>query len=318
MPGDVASDHAGGMEASREALPPAPLVSIVTPSYNQGRFLRRTIESVLGQTYPHIEYHVCDGGSTDESVDVLRSYGDRFAWVSEPDRGQTHAINKGLQQTRGQILAYLNSDDLLLPDTVAKVVRHFQDHPACDLVYGDAHYTDEDDHATGQYDTAPYSWERLLATCCICQPAAFWRRRIAERVGPFDETLHYAMDYEYWLRIDRAGGRIEYLPELLAMSRLHAEAKSLAARRACYQETFRVCLRHGGGVSMEHLRGYWHHLCFENGGSRLWSLPYLRRCWKRLMYPHYLWLNRRRLGRRFLRSCFGILPRQGCLRDNAA
>src|SRR5438270_571819 len=115
-----------------------PIVSMVTPSFNQGRFLRRTIDSVLSQDYPHVEYLVFDGGSTDESIDVLRSYGDRFLWTSERDRGQTDAINKGLRRAKGDILAYLNSDDVLLPGAIATVAEHFRKNPAWDVVYGNA------------------------------------------------------------------------------------------------------------------------------------------------------------------------------------
>jgi Glycosyltransferases, probably involved in cell wall biogenesis len=117
---------------SYEARPP--LVSIVTPSYNQGRFIRRTIESVLSQSYPFIEYVVVDGRSTDETVDILKSYGSRLKWISEEDRGQTHAINKGMDMVSGEILAYLNSDDVLAPDAVAKAVRYFDQHPTCSMI----------------------------------------------------------------------------------------------------------------------------------------------------------------------------------------
>lgn len=249
-----------------------PLVSIVTPSYNQGRFLRRTIESVLAQTYPHVEYRVCDGGSTDESVEILKSYGDRFPWTSGPDGGQTPAINAGLAKSRGQILAYLNSDDTLEPDAVAKVVEHFRRRPACDVVYGDAWYTDEHDRLTHPYETAPYSWDRLFAKCIICQPAAFWRRRVLEQYGPFDESLNYSMDYEYWMRVDRGGGVIEHLPEVLAYSRLHSDAKSVASKRKCYEETLRVCRRHGP-VPLKHLEAFIHFLRWEEKPGWFWRLP---------------------------------------------
>src|SRR5262245_29974254 len=180
-----------------------PRVSIITPSFNQAHFLRRTVESVLGQSYPHVEYIVVDGGSTDGTVEVLQSYGHQLTWVSEPDRGQSAAINKGLSWARGEVLAYLNSDDVLLPGAVARVVAHLTANPHCDLVYGRAHYIDEHDQVVGAYHTDDYSFARLMHDCCICQPAAFWRRRIQDRVGAFDEALDYAMDYDYWLRVDR-------------------------------------------------------------------------------------------------------------------
>jgi glycosyltransferase involved in cell wall biosynthesis len=236
-----------------------PLVSIVTPSYNQGAYLRRTIESVLTQTYPNIEYIICDGGSTDDSVAILRSYGDRIRWVSEKDAGQADAINKGFAQSHGEIRAYLNSDDTLWPDAVAKVVRYFQQNPDVDMVYGDASYVDTEDRITGRYNTAPYSFARLMFDCCVCQPAAFWRASIAEAVGEFDASLHLVMDYDYWLRIDRAGGTIRYLPEMLANSRLYPETKTLSRRGEIYDEIFAVCRRHGGYVDRNYFFGYWNH-----------------------------------------------------------
>jgi glycosyltransferase involved in cell wall biosynthesis len=224
----------------------------VTPSYNQGQFLRRTIESVLTQDYPHIDYRVVDGASTDGSLDILRSYGKRVCWESEKDRGQTHAINKGMEKAKGDILAYLNSDDVLRPGAVSKVVAHFRERPACDLVYGQDAFIDEEDRYLGLYPTAPYSFERLAEWCCISQPAAFWRRRIAELAGPFDEALSCVMDYEYWLRIDRLGGVIEYLPEVLASTRMHTQSKTnggLDTSFRRYAELVPCLLKHTGSIS---------------------------------------------------------------------
>jgi glycosyltransferase involved in cell wall biosynthesis len=254
-----------------------PLVSIVTPSYNQGRFLCRAIDSVLSQDYPHLEYFVLDGGSNDESVDILRSYcilpspfgrggggeGKPFFWLSQPDRGQTDAINQGLRRTRGDILAYLNSDDVLLPGTIAAVVQHFRSNPDWDLLYGNAYHIDEKDRFLGAYPTAPYEFDRLLQSCCICQPAAFWRRRITDRVGLFDESLHYAMDYEYWMRIDRAGGKLVHVPIFLACSRQHAQTKTLSARMQVYHEILEVSRRHADDASFSQYYAYWHHRCHE-------------------------------------------------------
>ncbi len=269
-----------------------PLVSIVTPSYNQGRFLRRTIESVLNQTYPHIEYVVIDGGSTDESVDILKSYGDRFPWVSERDRGQTDAINKGFARTHGEIQAYLNSDDVLLPDAVEKVVDYFLRHPQCDMLYGEAHFIDKEDRVTGEYSTADYSFAHLMKVCFVCQPAAFWRTRIAEKVGPFDDRLQYAMDYDYWIRIDRAGGQIEHLRDVLACSRLYDETKTLSARKQIHEEILRVCTERAGFVSVNWFYGLWHVLCRERNDGwprHLRWLPGFERTMPRL---HHWWWHR--------------------------
>jgi Glycosyl transferase family 2/Glycosyl transferases group 1 len=160
-----------------------PLVSIVTPSRNQGRLIARTIDSVLAQTYPNIEYRVVDGGSTDETLDMLRSYDAKIEWHSERDRGQAHAINKGFVRSRGEILTYLNSDDVLLPDAVATVVDLFSRNPDVSMYYGDAHYIDTEDRVTGSYATAEYSFERLMHDCCVCQPAASGPRRLRRRSG---------------------------------------------------------------------------------------------------------------------------------------
>ncbi len=242
------------------ARPGVTRVSIVTPSYNQAPFLRRTIESVLNQTYKNIDYIVVDGGSTDGSIDVLRSYDARVRWISEPDRGQTHAINKGFALSSGQIRAYVNSDDTLLLDAVERVVDFLYQNPECDMIYGDANYIDNEDQVTGKYPTAEYSFSRLMFDCCVCQPAAFWRADIAAAVGPFDESFEIAMDYDYWLRIARAGGTIVHLRRVLANSRRYPETKTLSRREQAYAETFRTCRKHGGYVSISYLFGRWQSL----------------------------------------------------------
>jgi glycosyltransferase involved in cell wall biosynthesis len=269
-----------------------PLVSIVTPSFNQGRFLRRTIDSVLNQTYPHIEYRVMDGGSTDDSVAILKSYGDRFPWVSQRDGGQTHAINMGLAESHGEIQAYLNSDDVLLPDAAARAVHHFTDRPDCDMVYGLAHHIDQDDAFLDWYPTADYSLKRMLRDCCVCQPAAFWRAAIARKIGPFDESLRYAMDLDYWLRIDRAGGRIEHLGELLAYSRLHEDAKTLACRIPVHEEIIYTYGRHVGLVDLQYVLGLWIHLCNSPKRPLLRWLGRVRGFKRSISYLHYTWLSR--------------------------
>lgn len=266
-----------------------PLVSIVTPSYNQGRFLRRTLDSILSQDYPHIEYIVSDGGSTDDSLAILQSYGDRLTWVSEPDRGQSHALNKGFARARGAIHAYVNSDDVLLPGAIATVVDYFQRHPDWDLVYGKAHYIDEDDRITGQYRTSDYSFARLMEECCICQPAAFWRRSIAGRVGPFQENLHYVMDYDYWIRIAQAGGNLRHIPDCLACARMYPANKTMSGRFAMFQEILRTCMARGGYVGYGYYWGLWHYLCHE----RRHGWPRIFRRWPALfsllVRLHYKW-----------------------------
>jgi glycosyltransferase involved in cell wall biosynthesis len=251
------------------------LVSIVTPSYNQGEFIRQAIESVLNQTYPNIEYFVIDGGSTDDTGKILQSYGDRIKWISEPDLGQANAINKGFAWSNGTIHGFLNSDDVLEIDAIEKVVSYFHKYPECDLVYGKAYYIDEYDHITGMYETDEYSFVRMMKDCCICQPAAFWRKSTADIVGAFDENLFMAFDFDYWLRTDRAGLTIQYIPDILARSRLHSNTKTLSSRRTAYKEAFLVSQRHGGYVDLNYFYGLWNHLIWEKTSG----LPHLLAQW---------------------------------------
>lgn len=251
-----------------------PLISIVMPTRNHARFIRESIDSVLCQDYPNFELLVMDGASTDNTVEILKSYGDKIRWVSEPDNGQADAINKGMERARGQVLAYLNSDDVLLPGALSKVVNHFRNHPECDMVYGSANYIDKDGNITGAYATAEFSFERLMQDCCVCQPAAFWRRRVAERTGSFNVELETAMDYEYWLRMAAGGAIIHHTPEKLAQSRLHEDAKTLAMRGKIFEEIFHICEKHGGYVSHSYYCGLWAYKMYESwgGGPRLRKL----------------------------------------------
>lgn len=244
----------------------APLVSIVTPSLNQGRFLRRTIESVLTQDYPNVEYTVIDGGSTDDSIGILKSYQNRLTWISEPDRGQANAINKGLSQSKGSILAYLNSDDTLCANAVSAAVDHFIRSPHTDLLYGKGNYIDINDLVTGPYPTAEYTLGRLMVDCCICQPAAFWTAGIAKRVGPFNEDLHFVMDYDYWLRIEKLEGNIEHIPVHLGNTRIYPETKTNSNRAQIFREIFQTTRKHGGYVGRNFVEWYWHYRFWEQPG----------------------------------------------------
>jgi glycosyltransferase involved in cell wall biosynthesis len=207
-----------------------PLVSIVTPSFNQGAFIAETVESVLSQDYSAVEYLVMDGGSTDGTLDVLRRFGDRVKWVSEPDRGQTDAINKGWRQATGDIIAWLNADDLYLPGALAQVAGFFQAHAGIDAVYGDCDYVDAGGRTLEPYPTRPYDYVTLVraARNFIPQPATFLRRRVLDSVGYPDESLHYVMDFDYWLRVGLRHA-VAYLPARLAATRLHAGAKSVTS-----------------------------------------------------------------------------------------
>ncbi|HEX3315230.1 MAG TPA: glycosyltransferase, partial [Gemmataceae bacterium] len=266
-----------------------PVVSIVTPSFQQGKFLKRTIDSVLAQDYPHIDYRVVDGGSTDETVEVLASYGARVRWVSEKDRGQAHAINKGLAQATGRIRAYLNSDDLLRPGAVSGAVEHFRRHPSCDLVYGQGAYIDDADELIRFYPSEPYTFENLMETCCISQPSAFWTSRIQDLVGSFDESYGFAMDYDYWLRIAKAGGRIMDAAGVWSATRMHASAKTCAGSQdRIFAEIWRTCTHHGGYVSYTVIDS-WLRACLF---SRHPMLTHLRPLFARVLFVHSKYLAR--------------------------
>jgi glycosyltransferase involved in cell wall biosynthesis len=267
-----------------------PLVSIITPSFNQGRFIAETIESVLGQTYDNIEYIVMDGGSTDETLEVLKRYEDRLRWISEPDSGQSDAINKGMALAKGEILAYLNSDDLIEPEAVAQAVAFFSQNPDADMVYGEAVYIDEESRVTGDYPTKSNPRDSLVYDCVICQPAAFWRRSVARRLGPFDEALHYAMDYEYWLRMRKADAMMVHLPVPFARSRLHSKAKTISQRGKVFPEIFEICCRHLDYVAVQYFEGFVHYHLVERhpiAGKAIGYFPYFWRKLARLLRIAY-------------------------------
>ena len=212
------------------------LVSIVTPSYQQGRFIERTLESVARQSHGAIEHIVMDGGSSDGTVEILERWGDRISFSSGSDGGQTAAINAGMAMARGEVLAYLNSDDVYYDGAVVAAVAAFERDPTADVVYGDADLIDAEDRVIGPYPTEEWSLERLKLVCFLCQPAVFFRRRVMERFGPFDERLNHCMDYEYWLRLGMRGLRFVHIPVRLAASRLHPATKTLGSPREVHTE----------------------------------------------------------------------------------
>ena len=224
-------------------------ITVVIPSYNQAAYLPATLASVCAQEHPAVEILVFDGGSTDGSVDILREWpapvgGKTLRWISQPDGGQADAINRGLRASTGDVVAYLNSDDVYYPGALAAVAAHFQAHADCLALYGQAHHLHADGTVMEPYPTEPWNYDRLLETCFLCQPATFWRREVIARFGVFDDALRYALDYEYWLRVGRAVP-FHYLDtHFLAGSRLHGDTKTLSQRVPVHLELARTVRRY--------------------------------------------------------------------------
>jgi len=223
-----------------------PLVSIVTPSLNQRTFIEATIESVLSQDYPNIEYIVIDGGSTDGTLDVLRKYEGRLRWTSEPDGGQSAAINKGFRQARGDILAWLNSDDTYLPGAIRTAVDHLVLHPGCAMVYGEGYVIDEQGGTTHRFPaTEPFNlWKLVYVIDYILQQTAFFRRSAVEVVGYLDERLHWSMDWDLFIKIGKRY-RVDHIPRDMANLREHRSAKTMSGGRARLAELLALMRRHG-------------------------------------------------------------------------
>jgi glycosyltransferase involved in cell wall biosynthesis len=196
-----------------------PKLTVVTPSFNQGEFLEETIRSILLQGYPNLEYIIIDGGSSDQSVEVIRRYEKWLTyWMSEKDSGQANAINKGFARSTGEIRAYLNSDDVYLPNAVSQAALLFSQQPETALLYGDCELIDENSELTEEWFAPDFEIAELLFRCYIAQPATFWRASSQQVAGLFAEQLHYAFDYEMWLRLAQSH-QLTHLPRFLARHR---------------------------------------------------------------------------------------------------
>lgn len=227
-----------------------PRITVITPSFNQGEFIEQTIRSVLDQGYPNLEYLVMDGGSTDCTLEVLERYKGQLQYVSEPDRGQSHAINKGLHMASGEILCYLNSDDLLAPGALQKVGYFFRAHPQAHWLTGRCRMVDENGNEVRRSITLYKNlWlstrSRLVLAILnyISQPATFWTRQVVEQVGYFSEHWNYAMDYEFWLRIGKQYP-LYVLNEDLAHFRVHSKSKGGTGAVRQFEEQLLIARRY--------------------------------------------------------------------------
>ena len=241
-----------------------PLITIVTPSFNQAAFIERTVRSVVDSRYPEIEHWVVDGGSTDGTIDILerleRAQPGRLHFVSEADRGQADAVNKGFDRARGEIVGWLNSDDVYEPGCFAAVARTFAEHPECDVVYGRAHYVGENDELLGVYPTrTEFEWQTLAHECFICQPTVFIRRRVLDAGIRLDDSLQMCMDYDLWIRLGRRH-RVLFVDQVLASSRMYEDNKTLARRSEVYREVFLTVKRHYGRLPFSWALGRAHHV----------------------------------------------------------
>jgi glycosyltransferase involved in cell wall biosynthesis len=229
--------------------PNQPKISVVTPSLNQGRFLRDALQSVVDQNYPRVEHIVVEGGSQDDSIEVLSKYahyGHVCLIEAVPPRGQSHAVNVGFRAATGDVFGWLNADDRYCPGAFAEAVAALADSDA-DLVYGSWEIIDEHGRFLWAYKAGPFDLDQFLngVNVSIAQPAVFFRRSLLERTGYLDETLHYVMDFDFLLRAARvtAFGRVD---ATLAQFRHHSNSKTIAQTRRFYPEGRRVARRHGG------------------------------------------------------------------------
>ena len=256
--------EAQSSDSASRPRPDMPLVSIVTPCLNHAEFIEETLLSVLTQDYPNIEYIVVDGGSTDGSVDIIRKYEPRLStWVSEPDHGQADAINKGFRMASGEIIAWINSDDLYAPGAVSKAMARFAEKPDLALFYGDAVFTSRQGNFRRYFtEVEPFHAFRLLnCSDFIMQPTTFFRRDRAEELGYLKPDLHWTMDYDLWCRFAARGWEFHYEPEIIAANREYYGTKTTAGMKARIDEILRTCA--------EHRTSIWPHARFSYQRSAL-------------------------------------------------
>lgn len=232
-----------------------PKISIITPSYNQARLIGKTIQSVLSQNYPNLEYILMDGGSTDGTLNILKRYKDRLIWFSQKDKGQSDAINKGIKKATGEIIGYLNSDDLLCENALFHIAEFYQNNPDYFWVTGRCQVIDErGDKIRSLVTLYKNFWLRFLRFPVslffinyISQPATFWRREVVNKIGYFDKSLYYVMDYDYWLRLSKIY-KLGFIDKYLASFRIHKKSKSLKDPKAMLDEGYLVARRYGSSL----------------------------------------------------------------------
>lgn len=242
-------------------------LTVVTPSYNQGQFIGETINSVLNQGIDNLEYIVMDGGSTDNTVEVLKGFENKIIWESKKDNGQTDAVNQGIIKSTGDIIGWLNSDDIYYPDACRKVLKVFEDHPEVNVVYGNANHIDINGNFMEEYYTEDFNYERLKNICFICQPSLFFRKNIVEKYGYLDDSLHFCMDYDYWIRLGKYE-KFYRLNELIAGSRLYEDNKTLGSRLKVHNEIACMFKKNLGKVPSRWIYNLAHVICDEKGLKR--------------------------------------------------
>jgi glycosyltransferase involved in cell wall biosynthesis len=259
-----------------QPLSDSPKVSIVIPSFNQARFLEESLRSALEQDYPNIEFIVVDGGSTDGSAAIIQKYQERLAWwVSEKDQGHADGLNKGFAHASGEILAWLNSDDIYFPGAVSEAVVFLKGHPEVGMVYADANLIDEDGETIGKFAARQTDYRRLLrGSAHIPQATTFFRADLWRQVGPLSLTLFFSFDYDLWVRLAKLS-EIRYVPRVWANFRMHDLGKSVKNDDLCYPDMLKVYAREGGGwFSWLRLRATTRRLLYA------W-LPWRLRLWLR-------------------------------------
>jgi hypothetical protein len=281
-----------------------PLVSIITPSYNQAAYLEATIRSVLAQDYILLEYLIVDGASQDDSPQIIQGYASRLAWwVSEPDSGQAQAINKGFQHAKGEIVAWLNSDDVYLPGAVRSAVDALQANPQAGMVYGDAITIDPAGRPLNRLAFGDWGLPELMNFRVICQPAVFMRRALLKEAGYLDASFHFMLDHHLWLRMARLAP-IQHVPQLWAADRHHPAAKNVAQAAGFGQETLRLLDWMGSQPDLaERLRANRRHVLggayrlrarylLDGGQPAKALLSYFKALW---YWPAYTWQHKHRM-----------------------